>query len=228
MNYEECEEGAVSTTMAVDVPAHVDAVHFDGLARTYDDYVKPLTKDVFKPKVFEDVLLEVHKLKTELEKLNIFRSISVYIDISKGKFESKDGLEVTFYVKEFKRVVGGVNTQVGNNEGNLIIGLKAPNFMGRGERLQLECSYGSRKSNNYSLAFVKPFAMKNIPVFTATGYQQTSEFPTAGYRETNRGLLSDLSFNSLSFVSLNQHSSCVFFIVCFITRKSGVTTYVKS
>lgn len=67
-------------------------------------------------------------------------------------------------MKEFKAITGGVNTQIGNNEGSLIIGLKAPNVFGRGERFQAEFSYGSKKTNNYNISFIKPFRGKNNPV----------------------------------------------------------------
>lgn len=67
-------------------------------------------------------------------------------------------------MKELKRVVGGVNTLVGENEGSLVIGLRAPNLFGRGERLQADYSYGSKSSNNLNLSFIKPFRGKHNPL----------------------------------------------------------------
>lgn len=104
-------------------------------------------------------------------------------------------------MKEFNRIVGGVNTQVGNNEGSLIVGLKTPNILGRGERVQVEYSYGSRKTNNFNVSFIKPFLGKHNPVFTATLYQSHGEFPSSGYKELDKGLLLDVGFNSLPLVS---------------------------
>lgn len=46
---------------------------------------------------------------------------------------------------------------VGNNEGSLIIGARAPNIFGRGERLQMEYSYGNKNSTNINISAVKPF-----------------------------------------------------------------------
>lgn len=74
-------------------------------------------------------------------------------------------MEVTFSVKELKRVVGGITTQVGNNEGALIVGLRAPNMFGRGERIQVEYSYGSSKSDNFNIAFIKPFVGRHNPMY---------------------------------------------------------------
>ncbi len=45
--------------------------------------------------------------------------------------------EVTFKVKELRRVVGSINTMVGNQEGSLLTGIKMPNLAGRGEKLQV-------------------------------------------------------------------------------------------
>lgn len=64
---------------------------------------------------------------------------------------------MTFTVKEMKRIMGGINTMVGNNEGSLIIGARAPNIFGRGERLQMEYSYGNKNSTNINISAVKPF-----------------------------------------------------------------------
>lgn len=67
---------------------------------------------------------------------------------------------MTFYVKELKWLNGGVNTTVGSNEGSLVVSVKAPNMLGRGERLQLEYSHGSRQTNNLSLSYLKPLRTK--------------------------------------------------------------------
>lgn len=46
---------------------------------------------------------------------------------------------------------------VGNNEGSLVISLRAPNMFGRGERVQAEYSYGSCRTNNLRLSYIHPF-----------------------------------------------------------------------
>ena len=60
-------------------------------------------------------------------------------------------------VNEMRRLTGGISTMVGNNEGSVIVQAKAPNLFGRGERLQMEYSYGSKSSTNISMSVVKPF-----------------------------------------------------------------------
>lgn len=74
-------------------------------------------------------------------------------------------LQVTYEVKEFRAVTGGITTQVGNNEGSLIIGLRAPNIFGRGERVQVEYSHGSKRSNNFNVSFIKPFRGTHNPMY---------------------------------------------------------------
>lgn len=64
---------------------------------------------------------------------------------------------MTFNVKEFRRLTGGVSTHVGNNEGALLVGMKAPNIFGRGERVQVEYTHGTKKTSNFNIAFIKPF-----------------------------------------------------------------------
>lgn len=56
-----------------------------------------------------------------------------------------------------RRLVGGINTMVGNNEGSLIVSAKMPNLFGRGERVQMEYSYGTKNSINFNISAFKPF-----------------------------------------------------------------------
>lgn len=185
------------------IPARVDKIHINGLARTKDDIVQDSVRELFKARDFQDVILKAHDVRSRLDSLGCFRNIGVYIDTSSGPNATVDGLEVTFYVREFKRVIGGVNTMVGNNEGSLVIGLKAPNLCGRGERIQSEYSYGSKKTNNFSLQFIKPLLGKHHSIFTSSIYQTMSEWPWSGYRQLDRGLLLDFAFNSSALLKHN-------------------------
>lgn len=96
----------------------------------------------------------------KLEQLGCFKSVSVYIDTSKDPELPKNGLEITFNVKELKRVLGGINTLVGNNEGSLVIGANLPNTFGRGEKLQAEYTYGTKQSRGFNGSFLKPLHNK--------------------------------------------------------------------
>lgn len=53
--------------------------------------------------------------------------------------------------------MGGINTMVGSNEGSVIIEAKAPNLFGRGERLTMEYSHGTKSSTNINVSAHKPF-----------------------------------------------------------------------
>jgi outer membrane protein insertion porin family len=183
--------------------ARVDKIHVDGLARTKDDIIEDCIRDLFKATDFQDVLLKAHRARLKLDELGCFKSIAVFIDTSKGTGASPDGLEVTFNVTEFKRITGGVTTQVGNNEGALLIGMKAPNLFGRGERVQVEYSHGSKRTTNFNLAFVKPMRGKYRPIFTTSVFQSNSEWPVSGYKELDRGLLLDFGFHSTPLIKHN-------------------------
>ncbi|XP_060808973.1 sorting and assembly machinery component 50 homolog [Amyelois transitella] len=179
------------------VRARVDRVHVDGLSRTKDDVIRSTVDELFHATDFEDVILRAHKVRRALDAMGCFRDIGVYIDVSSGPGATPEGLEVTFQVKELSRVVGGVNTTVSENEGNLVLGVKMPNVLGRGERLQAEYSMGYRSSSNFSVAATKPYPHKPLtPVITASVYQQNHEYPWSGYRLLDRGLLLDLAFRT--------------------------------
>lgn len=185
------------------VRARVDKINVDGLARTKNDIVEDCIRELFKAKDFQDVLLKAHRARVKLDELGCFKNISVFIDTSKGTKATPDGLEVTFNVKEHKRLTGGVSTQVGNNEGALLVGLRAPNLFGRGERVQVEYSHGSKRTSNFNLAFIKPFRGRHRPTFTTSVFQSQSEWPSSGYKQLERGLLFDLGFYSAPFLKHN-------------------------
>ncbi|XP_072948573.1 sorting and assembly machinery component 50 homolog A [Epargyreus clarus] len=179
------------------VRARVDRVHVDGLSRTKDDIIRNTVDDLFHATDFEDVIVRAHKVRRALDSMGCFRDIGVYIDVSNGPGSTPEGLEVTFQVKELSRIVGGINTTVSENEGNLVLGVKMPNVMGRGERLQAEYSVGHRSSSNFSVCATKPYPHKPlVPVLSATVYQQNHEYPWSGYRLLDRGVLLDLAFRT--------------------------------
>lgn len=185
------------------VPVRVDRINVDGLGRTKNDIVEDCIRELFKAKDFQDVLLKAHKARVKLDELGCFKNIGVYIDTSKGPSSTHEGLEVTFDVKEHKRVTGGVSTQVGNNEGSLLVGMRAPNLFGRGERVQVEYSHGSKKTSNFNVAFIKPFRGKHRPTLTASVFQAHSEWPNSGYKQLDKGLLLDVGFYSSSLLKHN-------------------------
>lgn len=95
-----------------------------------------------------------------------------------------------------RRVMGGINTMVGSNEGSVIIEAKAPNLFGRGERLTMEYSHGTKSSTNINVSAHKPFVNSWLhTVLTGSLYNTTSNFPWSGYNECDKGLLLDIAFN---------------------------------
>ncbi|KAF7285528.1 hypothetical protein GWI33_010527 [Rhynchophorus ferrugineus] len=179
------------------VQVRVDKINVDGLGRTKNDIVEDCIRDLFTARDFQDVLLKAHKARVKLDELGCFKNIGVYIDTSKGSNATKDGLEVTFDVKEFKRITGGVSTHIGNNEGALMVGMRAPNIFGRGERVQQR------------------------PVFTASILQAHSEWPNSGYKLLERGLLLDLGFHSNSLFKHNLQWEGIIRDLSTLTRTSS-------
>ncbi|XP_032690267.1 sorting and assembly machinery component 50 homolog isoform X2 [Odontomachus brunneus] len=176
--------------------ARVDKIHVDGLMRTKDDIIKSQVMDLFKAKDFQDVIIRAYKVQEKLEALGCFRRIGIHIDTSQGPEATPDGVEVTFKVREMRRLVGGINTMVGNNEGSLIVSAKAPNLFGRGERIQMEYSYGTKNSINFNISAFKPFprSLYNAAL-TSTIFNTTNDFPWSGFKQNDKGLLFDLELN---------------------------------
>ncbi|KAG7214024.1 hypothetical protein KM043_001394 [Ampulex compressa] len=177
------------------VKARVDKIHVDGLMRTKDDIVKSQVKELFKAHNFQDVIMSAYKVKGKLEGLGCFKNIVIYIDTSQGPDATPEGVEVTFTVHELRRLTGSVSTMFGNNEGSLLIGARAPNLFGRGERLQMELSHGSNTSNK-NISIVKPFVDSWLHTVLSTSiFSTSSSFPWSGYNQKDNGILIDVALN---------------------------------
>lgn len=112
-------------------------------------------------------------------------------------------------MKEVKRVTGSVNTLVGNNEGSLMTGVKFPNLLGRGERLQADYTYGTKKSSNFNISMLKPLRGRMKTNLTGNIFQSVGEFPQSGFKELDRGFLADLAFKSAPSVAHNLQYEAV-------------------
>ncbi|KAK1128043.1 hypothetical protein K0M31_003534 [Melipona bicolor] len=176
--------------------ARVDRIHVDGLIRTKDDIIKAQVTELFKAQDFYDIIIHAYKVREKLQGLGCFGNIGIYIDTSHGPHATPEGVEVTFMVNEMRRLTGGISTMVGNNEGSVIVQAKAPNLFGRGERLQMEYSYGSKSSTNISISIVKPFmGSSRHKILTGSVFNTSNRFPWSGFSQCDKGLLIDLAFN---------------------------------
>jgi len=182
------------------IKAKVVAVSVDGLVRTKNDIVMDSVKDLFKVQHFEDLVLRAQDVRGKLQELGCFSNVGIHIDTSDTG--ARDYV-VTYNVQELKKVVGSINTMVGNNEGSLLTGVKMPNILGRGERLQADYSYGSKKSSNFNISLVKPIRGRMKTTLTGNIFQSTGEFPASGFKTVGRGMLADLSFISAPHVLHN-------------------------
>ncbi|KAF9812482.1 hypothetical protein SFRURICE_018970 [Spodoptera frugiperda] len=195
----ELDEGPVprATIALRGVRARVDRVNVDGLHRTKDDVIKGTVDDLFEAKDFEDVIVRAHKVRQALDNLGCFREVCVYIDVSSGPEATPDGLEVTFQVRELSRVAAAVTTDVSEDEGSVVLGVKLPNVLGRGERAAAGYSLGHLRSTDMHLALTKPLLLHRYkPVVSGSLYQRAADHVSSGYRLLDRGLLLDLAFQT--------------------------------
>ncbi|PIK49385.1 putative sorting and assembly machinery component 50-like A-like [Apostichopus japonicus] len=172
----------------------VEHIKVQGLDKTKNDFVVHQCKDLLKAATFKDVILSCQEVKQKLEQANIFKTVSVLIDTSKGPGVSKDGLDVIFKVKEGRRYSASAHTAIGNNEGSLVLGGKVGNVFGRAERLSLEYSRGSRQSTGYNLTFSKPVFNELSKRLTVQGFKSSGEYLLSSFREIGRGAYVDYTF----------------------------------
>ena len=118
-------------------------------------------------------------------------------------------------------MTGSVNTMVGNNEGSLMTGVKFPNVLGRGEKLQADYTYGTKKTSNFNISLVKPLRGKLKTNLTGNIYQSNGEYQQSGFKELDRGLLADLAFRSAPNVSHNLQYEAVWRNISALNRAAA-------
>jgi len=210
------------------IKAKVVAVNVEGLNRTKNDVVMQNVKELFSVGQFQELALASHEVRNKLLEMGCFNKVEIEIDTSETG--SKDYV-VTFNVEELKRVTGSINTLLGDNEGSLMTGLKLPNCFGRGEKLQAEYSYGTKKSNSFNVSLIKPLFGIFKSNLTGNVYQAAVESPASGFKELNRGVLADLSFvsgpqvvHNLQYEAVWRNISCLSKSTSFDVRgQSGHT-----
>jgi len=200
------------------IRAKVVAVNVEGLKRTKDDIVMASVKDLFNVEQFEELVLASQEVRGKLEELGCFSKIGIHIDTSSTG--AKDYV-VTFDVEESKRVAGSVNTLVGNNEGSLMTGLKLPNLLGRGEKLQADYTYGSKRSSSFNISLLKPIFGPLKSNISGNIFQAMGEQPASGFKQLDRGFLADLSFLSAPQVVHNLQYEAVWRNLSCLNKSSS-------
>ena len=202
------DSGSASVSLG-SIAARVTRVHVKGLVRTKDDMVVATIEPVLKVKQFEELVLAAQEARNRLQGLGCFQGVEIQIDTS-SEGGSSD-YEVTFAVEELKRIKGSVNTMVGNQEGSVLVGVRLPNALGRGERFQVDYTQGYKNTNQFNASFAKPIFASVLdkdqsPLLanvTTSLFQQMHESPASGYKETGRGGMVDLNFLSAPQVAHN-------------------------
>lgn len=178
-------------------PAKVQRVVIDGIARTKDDICSKQVQTLFQSENFADMIQRCQECKVKLQKLGVFSKVYVMIDVYKGKEPRPYAYTVHYKVEEMRFMNGGVHTQIGTNDGNLLLNFKIPNLFGRAEKAVAEYTYGTKHTRGVGLHLSKPINGNTDVLLGATGYQAQSEYPWSGYREMDRGVGVDLSFPTL-------------------------------
>jgi len=189
-------EGGTFDVKLDHIPARVDIVNLDGLKRTKDDYVTSTIESIFKVTNFEELVYKTTEVQRQLERLGCFRRVGILIDTNKAPGASPDSYEITFMATELGRFVGSVNTIVGANDGSLVFGIKMPNLLGRGDRISVDHSIGSRESRNTSLSYTKPIPGPWNVELSASLIHQRLKNILSNYGMSNSGGILDLKFET--------------------------------
>ena len=180
----------------ISVPVNIEKIHIDGVERTETSLIAKQVKSLLDTKTFDELLDHANEAKLRLQRLGIFKSVEVYIDISREENASPDGLDVYFIIEESRRITANAGTNVGNNEGNMVFGTKLNNLRGLGECIRADMSVGTRSSSSYELTFTKPLFKNPDCKFVARLHQSSLDFLQSFFKQKSTGVGLELTLPS--------------------------------
>ncbi|KNC77357.1 hypothetical protein SARC_10184 [Sphaeroforma arctica JP610] len=149
----ESTSAAETDNQMMDRKTRVSSVHFDGLSNTNPIIFNPIVSGLMKPNSLGDVIEAIGTASARLKRLDIFKSINFKLEKS-HEFEGE--IDIIINVVEKGRFELRTETQIGNQEGDLVISGKARNCAGRAEVLSGIYSVGTLTTSSFQLAFTKP------------------------------------------------------------------------
>lgn len=180
----------------IQTPIKVENIHIEGVNKTQPGLVTSQLEGLFDAKTFDELMEGTHGAKLRLQRLGIFSNIEIFIDVSKTENASPEGLDVHFVVEESKRLTGNVGTNVGNNEGSVVLGGKWNNLRGSGESVRVDISMGTKCSSAHEFTFSKPLFQSPDCKLLFKGYQATTDFTQCFFRQKSQGLGTEFSVPS--------------------------------
>jgi outer membrane protein insertion porin family len=101
----------------------VNAVRVDGVKATRTGFLEIATKDVLESKTVADVINKSQEVASRLLGLDIYEYVQVLLDRASDTdlLAAPDSINVIYQLKEKSRVFIKTGTEIGNNEGNMVI-----------------------------------------------------------------------------------------------------------
>lgn len=189
-------EEEIEEELDITTPVRIDKIHIDGVKRTETSLLTKQIEGLLDAKNFDELIDGANEAKLRLQRLGIFKAVEVFIDISREKDASPDGLDVYFIVEESNKLTANAGTNVGNNEGSMVFGAKLNNLRGLAECISGDVSIGTRSSSSYEVAFTKPLLKNPDCKFSTRLYKSTVEFPQSMYKQCSKGVAVQVSMPS--------------------------------
>lgn len=94
-----------------------------GTKQTRPGFLQKATSQVLSSKTYADVINSSQQVAEKLQRFDIFEDVRVLLDNASDSdpLAARDSINVVYQVKEKSRVFIKTGTEIGNNEGNMVI-----------------------------------------------------------------------------------------------------------
>ncbi|ORX63138.1 hypothetical protein DM01DRAFT_1331212 [Hesseltinella vesiculosa] len=151
-----------------DTPSTVHSLRVLGANITRKSFLDQLTRDIFRPQTLGQVFKETRTLADELNRLDIFEEIRVYLDTQK---QHPDHIDVTLQLKEKPRALVKTAVNAGYNDILLSEVALARNLFGGAEKAEINLTFGQRTKSAIEAIVSTPL---NSPSTTLSAFVNTS------------------------------------------------------
>jgi outer membrane protein insertion porin family len=103
-------------------PIKINAIKIEGIVHTKHEFLEEITKPLLEAKTLGDVIIGSRNIGNQLQKLGIFKDISITFDADPTT--AKDFVDVVYKVEEAPRLFAKTGADFGNNDSSMVMKTK--------------------------------------------------------------------------------------------------------
>lgn len=189
----------LSQNIELNKTCKITRINFDGVRKTSTKLVSRIVADIFNSRTLLEAVDKTAEAKAKLDTLDAFSKSDVLLE--KISNDNNEEYEVTFSVKEGRRLAFSAQTAVDDHSTHFSLQLASPNLNGIGDCIQLNSKLNSRHKFNsvqckYSVPLM-PWRTLWSPKYSLSYDQNRWDSLPCGIDEEDKAICNQIDFFSI-------------------------------